>query len=1413
MTRIRPRRTRRSEDEQGVTLVELLITIVILSMIMGAVAASFVTAFKSTAPTSELIRQSNDAQLIAGFLVRDAQSAGGTDPETGTKDPSIGVSKSNPVGSPAACQPSGSQTLVLRFSWIDRIAGAASVAHVASYYHDSSAKEIVRKTCTDTGTPSSVTLGREIEVASASCSPGGAACSENLPDLVTMHLESVKPADSDAFVYDLTASVRPEGQDAPTDLNSSNFPLITFGGGSTPGCNFSTSGVGSNGNPDVTIYGPVLINTTNGHNCDAWNFNGNSYYWSSGPVSILNGGTCASCPPGVFSNFTTAFSDPFANTYGPLGDDECNGGPNPGLTGGKYQVPAGQPTLVFPRKLNVPGSGARFGSGTFVFCQGIDSNNATITTDAGATFYIVPTGNWDWTIGNGNSVINGFVYAPNSVIDISGNGSLHATAVVASSFTTHGNPQIFLGTPFANNITIVGPRTLQLPQWTVGRAYPSTTITATGGGSPPGYKWSASGLPTGLSINQDTGVISGTPQVAGSANGMITVVDSLGDVTIKPYTININAAPAITGPATLRDWTINRDYPGTAMIATGGTTPYAWSATGLPPGLSINAATGVVSSTTGTGPTATGTFTPTIKLTDATGATATRDYTITINSLPSITGPGSLPTDVTAGAAYPSTTMTATNGTTPYSWSASGLPAGITIGAASGTISGTPTTAGTYNITVTLRDAAGATDTRGYSVTIKPGPGIATAALPIGEINRPYNFTLTPTSGGTPPYTWTATGLPAGLLMSSGGTISGIPTVSGTFNVTVTITDANNLTASKTYSLVIASAPTINGPPSLRNWTINRDYPGTQVTATGGVSPFTWSAVGLPDGLSMDSSGLITGTPTTVGTTTATITVLDSLGGTGTRNYTLTINPTPAINEDSIPGGENTVPYSTTLTANSGTLSYTWAASGLPAGLSMNVASGVLSGTPTVAGSFDITFTVTDAAGASKSKILTLTLLPAPAVDANTLPNWTVNLAYPDTTLTASGGQAPYTWSATGLPTGLTIGPSTGTVSGTPTVANTYSVTVTATDSLGGTATQTYTVKINPAPTITTGSIPSWTVNQPYTSFTMSSAGGTQPVSWTATGLPTGLTMDAAGVITGTPTDLGTFTPTVTVTDSLGATASRSYTVNINSAPSITTTTLPDGEQNVAYSATVAGTSGTTPYSWTATGLPGGVTISTGGVITGTPTATGTFTVILSLTDNAGVSAPNQSVTLTVYPQLLITGPAGASLPTWTVGRPYQATTITATGGTGVYSWNATGLPPGMFISSGGVISGTPTASGNFTVNVTVTDSASPSASKSRSYTLRINGAPSITTPSPCDVKKGKAFTITLTATGGTGPFTWTSPGFPTWGTTVSSAGVVTGTAPNTNSGSATFNVTITDSTGASATIPLTLSIGSGNTC
>lgn len=155
------------------------------------------------------------------------------------------------------------------------------------------------------------------------------------------------------------------------------------------------------------------------------------------------------------------------------------------------------------------------------------------------------------------------------------------------------------------------------------------------------------------------------------------------------------------------------------------------------------------------------------------------------------------------GTAF-STTFSATGGTTPYTWSATGLPNGLSM-ASNGTLSGTPTAAGTGSATVKVTDGAGKTASTRVNWTVNPALSITTTALNLGVVGTSYSSPLA-AQGGTEPYKWSATGVPAGLTLSQSGTLSGKPTAAGTTTMTVTVTDARNVKATAALKVEISAA-------------------------------------------------------------------------------------------------------------------------------------------------------------------------------------------------------------------------------------------------------------------------------------------------------------------------------------------------------------------------------------------------------------------------------------------------------------------------------------------------------------------------------------------------------------------------------------------------------------------------------
>src|SRR5664280_2382787 len=423
-----------------------------------------------------------------------------------------------------------------------------------------------------------------------------------------------------------------------------------------------------------------------------------------------------------------------------------------------------------------------------------------------------------------------------------------------------------------------------LPPGVVGAPYSATLGVVRGTGTPP-FTWSitSGNLPPGLSLNSSTGAITGTPTMIGNSSFTVQVTDAKSLTASEMLSINVRGAVLIT-PASLPGGQVSIPYTATLM-ATGGVLPYSWSvASGsLPPGLTLTTNPDSTATISGT-PTTLGPSTFTIQVADAESPPATgtsAPLSIAIEGFVTITTT-SLPTGNVA-IFYDSQLM-ATGGTTPYTWSltSGALPPGLSLTAATGVISGTPTTTGSYPITVQVTDSerTPVTATAAFTIMIDPTPTlqVTTSSLLPGTQGVYYTSPLAAT-GGVPPYSWslTAGSLPAGLTLSGTGVIAGTPIASGSFPITVQATDTQMNTASADLTLPINPGPLLITTKALPAGTTSVPYSAT-LGAAGGTPPYTWTILGnLPSGLMLNAStGLISGTPTTSGTSGITLKVQDS---------------------------------------------------------------------------------------------------------------------------------------------------------------------------------------------------------------------------------------------------------------------------------------------------------------------------------------------------------------------------------------------------------------------------------------------------------------------------------------------------------------------------------------------------------
>lgn len=410
----------------------------------------------------------------------------------------------------------------------------------------------------------------------------------------------------------------------------------------------------------------------------------------------------------------------------------------------------------------------------------------------------------------------------------------------------------------------------------------SRSLTASGGRTP--YVWSlgAGSLPAGMALDAASGAVTGSPSAAGTASFTLRVTDQNGARIDRACTLLVNPAPAVA-TASLPGGTVGQAYSQT-LAATGGTAPLAWtvSAGALPSGLALSSG-GTISGT----PAGAGTATFTVRVADAVGASATRVLSIAVGAGVVITSsPTIAPATVGAPAAR---TLTASGGATPYAFTvtAGSLPAGTAL-ASSGSLSGTPTAAGTASFTVQVAEAGGATASQACTWLVNPAPAVTTASLPGGTIGVAYSRTLA-ASGGTAPLAWSlsAGALPSGLALASNGTIAGTPSAGGTAAFTVRVVDANGAAATRALSIAVSGAPAFTSTPPLDAWvgsvwTYDAD-------AVGSPAP-TYSLDAAPAGMAIDAaSGVVTWTPGSAGTATVTLRAANGTAPDATQGFTVTV--------------------------------------------------------------------------------------------------------------------------------------------------------------------------------------------------------------------------------------------------------------------------------------------------------------------------------------------------------------------------------------------------------------------------------------------------------------------------------------------------------------------------------------------
>ena len=643
-----------------------------------------------------------------------------------------------------------------------------------------------------------------------------------------------------------------------------------------------------------------------------------------------------------------------------------------------------------------------------------------------------------------------------------------------------------------------------------------------------------------------------------------------------------------------------------------------------------------------------------------------------------------------------------------YDVMAGSLPPGLSLDPATGRITGTPTVAGLYTLTIRGTNAANSASQTIQIIVVPALPLALTYATPLEfpadaaiAVQSP---TLSQATPGLPTTYGVTTGtLPAGLTLNAMGTISGTPTTPGVYAFTVTATNGmRTASAAATYTVTPAGSLGLNYLTPV-TFPVGQAI-ATQAPALVNVTPgvptaFALAAGALPAGLTLNADGTLTGTPTAPGVYSFSI-IATNGSRSASASLTYTVTPATALS----------LSYTTPVTFTQGSAiatqvatlgnatpgvatTYALTSGSLPSGLVLN-GDGTITGTPTTPGVYPFTVAATNGTRTA-SAVVAYTVIPSAALGLGyTTPQTFVEglaiaTQLPNLSHDTPGVTTTYAVTTGSLPAGLTLN-ADGTITGTPTAPGVYAFTITATNGTR-TATANVSYTVTPAAALTA----SYPTPQTFTAGTAittqsptvanATPGVTTTYAVTTGSLPAGLTLNADGTITGTPTTPGVYSFTITATNGTrSSTATVSYTVTPAAAltasyPTPQTFTAGTAIATQSPTLTNATPGVTTTYAVTTGSLPAGLTLNADGTLTGTPTTPGVYAFTITATNGTRTATANVSYTVTPAAALTASYPTPQTFTAGTAISIQSPTVANATPGvTTTYAVTTGSLPAGL---------------------------------------------------------------------------------------------------------------------------------------